>query len=204
MKIKRLVAILCLLITVFVYNKIDTLYMVSTIFYSAVIGMVISNNVHLENAMFRRKIRRFYRIKRDTLTFFFIVTTSLFFILDIAFFQQIAKKMGINLSLLTLCVIILFILYNLSSMQEIFSSVAKIEDNDLSAEEVEITQKEILDFLQSEERLPFSRTKIFTRVNVSNTQENEKKYIQPLVSGGKLKVIQKGNSIYYKYNETKS
>ena len=67
-------------------SKVDTLYMVSTIFYSAVIGMVISNNVHLENVRYRNEIRKYYKRQRNLLTAFFIITTTLYFILDIHFF----------------------------------------------------------------------------------------------------------------------
>jgi len=141
------------------YSKIDTLYMVSTIFYSAVIGMVISNNVHLGNAKFRNEIRKYYKAKRNSLTIFFIVTTTLYFILDISFFQDLSKSMNINLSLLALCVIILFIFYNLESMGAISSGVAMIEDNDLNEEEIKIKQTEILNYMKDNKDISVSKKK---------------------------------------------
>lgn len=141
------------------YSKIDTLYMVSTIFYSAVIGMVISNNVHLGNALYRNEIRKYYRTKRNALTAFFIVTTTLYFVLDISFFQDLSKSMNINLSLLALCVIILFIFYNLESMGAISSGVAMIEDNDLNEEEIKIKQTEILNYMKDNKDISVSKKK---------------------------------------------
>ncbi len=183
------------------YDKIDTLYMVSTIFYSAVIGMVISNNVHLGNAVYRNEIRKYYRAKRNTLTVFFIVTTALYFVLDISFFQELSKRMNVNMPLLALCVIILFIFYNLESMGAISSGVAMIEDNDLNADEVKIKQKEILDFLESSgEKL--SRTTILRIIDVSNTKENEQKYIIPLVNEDLLMTTKSGKTIYYRLKDS--
>ena len=180
------------------YSKIDTLYMVSTIFYSAVIGMVISNNVHLGNALYRNEIRKYYRTKRNALTAFFIVTTTLYFVLDISFFQDLSKRMKVNLPLLALCVIILFIFYNLESMGAISSGVAMIEDNDLDAEEVKLKQQVILAYMKECGDISVSKKKILEAIiNVRNTKENEKKYIIPLVEQGLLNDIRHGNSNYY-------
>lgn len=180
-------------------SKVDTLYMVSTIFYSAVIGMVISNNVHLENVRYRNEIRKYYKRQRNLLTAFFIITTTLYFILDIHFFQRLFNHFGINLPLLTLCVIILFIIYNLASMRVISSGVAMIEDNDLTTEDVKIRQQELLEYLQDFNDMPLSKTKILKIIDVANTKDNEEKYILPLVEEGILKTSKKGNTNYYKY-----
>ena len=157
-------------------SKVDTLYMVSTIFYSAVIGMVISNNVHLENVRYRNEIRKYYKRQRNLLTAFFIITTTLYFILDIHFFQRLFNHFGINLPLLTLCVIILFIIYNLVSMRAISSGVAMIEDNDLTTEEIKIRQQELLEYLQDFNDMSLSKTKLLKIIDVANTKENEEKY----------------------------
>ena len=180
-------------------SKVDTLYMVSTIFYSAVIGMVISNNVHLENVRFRNEIRNYYKRQRNLLTAFFIITTTLYFILDIHFFQRLFNHFGINLPLLTLCVIILFIIYNLASMRVISSGVAMIEDNDLTTEDVKIRQQELVEYLRDFNDMPLSKTKILKIIDVANTKDNEEKYILPLVEEGILKTSKKGNTNYYKY-----
>ena len=180
-------------------SKVDTLYMVSTIFYSAVIGMVISNNVHLENVRYRNEIRKYYKRQRNLLTAFFIITTTLYFILDIHFFQRLFNHFGINLPLLTLCVIILFIIYNLASMRVISSGVAMIEDNDLTTEDVKIRQQELVEYLRDFNDMPFSKTKILKIIDVANTKDNEEKYILPLVEEGILKTSKKGNTNYYKY-----
>ena len=180
-------------------SKVDTLYMVSTIFYSAVIGMVISNNVHLENVRYRNEIRKYYKRQRNLLTAFFIITTTLYFILDIHFFQRLFNHFGINLPLLTLCVIILFIIYNLASMRVISSGVAMIEDNDLTTEDLKIRQQELLEYLQDFNDMPLSKTKILKIIDVANTKDNEEKYILPLVEEGILKTSKKGNTNYYKY-----
>ena len=180
-------------------SKVDTLYMVSTIFYSAVIGMVISNNVHLENVRYRNEIRKYYKRQRNLLTAFFIITTTLYFILDIHFFQRLFNHFGINLPLLTLCVIILFIIYNLASMRVISSGVAMIEDNDLTTEDVKIRQQELVEYLRDFNDMPLSKTKILKIIDVSNTKDNEEKYILPLVEEGILKPSKKGNTNYYKY-----
>ena len=180
-------------------SKVDTLYMVSTIFYSAVIGMVISNNVHLENVHFRNEIRKYYQIQRNLLTVFFIITTTLYFVLDIHLFQYISNRLGINLPLLTLCVIILFIFYNLVSMRAISSGVAKIEDNDLTTEDEEIKRNEILEYLKDFDETPLSKTQILKIIDVANTKNNEDKYIIPLVNEGLLKQTKRGNTNYYKY-----
>ena len=180
-------------------SKVDTLYMVSTIFYSAVIGMVISNNVHLENVRYRNEIRKYYKRQRNLLTAFFIITTTLYFILDIHFFQRLFNHFGINLPLLTLCVIILFIIYNLTSMRIIASGVAMIEDNDLTTEDVKIRQQELLEYLRDFNDMPLSKTKILKIIDVANTKDNEEKYIIPLVEEGLLKQSKKGNTNYYKY-----
>ena len=182
-------------------SKVDTLYMVSTIFYSAVIGMVISNNVHLENVRYRNEIRKYYKRQRNLLTAFFIITTTLYFILDIHFFQRLFNHFGINLPLLTLCVIILFIIYNLVSMRAISSGVAMIEDNDLTTEEIKIRQQELLEYLQDFNDMSLSKTKLLKIIDVANTKENEEKYILPLVEEGLLKSSKKGNTNYYKYLE---
>lgn len=180
-------------------SKVDTLYMVSTIFYSAVIGMVISNNVHLENVRYRNEIRKYYKRQRNLLTAFFIITTTLYFILDIHFFQRLFNHFGINLPLLTLCVIILFIIYNLASMRVISSGVAMIEDNDLTTEDVKIRQQELVEYLRDFNDMPLSKTKILKIIDVANTKDNEEKYILPLVEEGILKTSKKGNTNYYKY-----
>lgn len=180
-------------------SKVDTLYMVSTIFYSAVIGMVISNNVHLENVRYRNEIRKYYKRQRNLLTAFFIITTTLYFILDIHFFQRLFNHFGINLPLLTLCVIILFIIYNLASMRVISSGVAMIEDNDLTTEDVKIRQQELVEYLRDFNDMPLSKTKILKIIDVANTKDNEEKYILPLVEEGVLKQIKRGNAVYYKY-----
>ena len=180
-------------------SKVDTLYMVSTIFYSAVIGMVISNNVHLENVRYRNEIRKYYKRQRNLLTAFFIITTTLYFILDIHFFQRLFNHFGINLPLLTLCVIILFIIYNLASMRVISSGVAMIEDNDLTTEDVKIRQQELVEYLRDFNDMPLSKTKILKIIDVANTKDNEEKYILPLVEEGILKTKKKGNTNYYKY-----
>ena len=180
-------------------SKVDTLYMVSTIFYSAVIGMVISNNVHLENVRYRNEIRKYYKRQRNLLTAFFIITTTLYFILDIHFFQRLFNHFGINLPLLTLCVIILFIIYNLASMRVISSGVAMIEDNDLTTEDVKIRQQELVEYLRDFNDMPLSKTKILKIIDVANTKDNEEKYIIPLVEEGLLKQSKKGNTNYYKY-----
>ena len=180
-------------------SKVDTLYMVSTIFYSAVIGMVISNNVHLENVRYRNEIRQYYKRQRNLLTAFFIITTTLYFILDIHFFQRLFNHFGINLPLLTLCVIILFIIYNLASMRVISSGVAMIEDNDLTTEDVKIRQQELVEYLRDFNDMPLSKTKILKIIDVANTKDNEEKYILPLVEEGILKTSKKGNTNYYKY-----
>lgn len=180
-------------------SKVDTLYMVSTIFYSAVIGMVISNNVHLENVRYRNEIRKYYKKQRNLLTAFFIITTTLYFILDIHFFQRLFNHFGINLPLLTLCVIILFIIYNLASMRVISSGVAMIEDNDLTTEDVKIRQQELVEYLRDFNDMPLSKTKILKIIDVANTKDNEEKYILPLVEEGILKTSKKGNTNYYKY-----
>jgi hypothetical protein len=173
--------------------------MVSTIFYSAVIGMVISNNVHLENVRYRNEIRKYYKKQRNLLTAFFIITTTLYFILDIHFFQRLFNHFGINLPLLTLCVIILFIIYNLASMRVISSGVAMIEDNDLTTEDVKIRQQELVEYLRDFNDMPLSKTKILKIIDVANTKDNEEKYILPLVEEGILKTSKKGNTNYYKY-----
>ena len=180
-------------------SKVDTLYMVSTIFYSAVIGMVISNNVHLENVRYRNEIRKYYKRQRNLLTAFFIITTTLYFILDIHFFQRLFNHFGINLPLLTLCVIILFIIYSLVSMRVISSGVAMIEDNDLTTEDVKIRQQELVEYLRDFNDMPLSKTKILKIIDVANTKDNEEKYILPLVEEGILKTSKKGNTNYYKY-----
>lgn len=203
-----IIAIIIVTIVTYIYfagkvnvsdSKVDTLYMVSTIFYSAVIGMVISNNVHLENVHYRKEIRRYYRRQRNFLTVFFIITTTLYFILDIRFFQRLSNHFGVNLPLLTLCAIILFIIYNLASMRAISSGVAMIEDNDLTAEDVKIRQNEILEYLRDFEETPLSKTKILKIIDVANTKDNEEKYIMPLVDEGLLRLSRKGNTNYYKY-----
>ena len=180
-------------------SKVDTLYMVSTIFYSAVIGMVISNNVHLENVRYRNEIRKYYKRQRNLLTAFFIITTTLYFILDIHFFQRLFNHFGINLPLLTLCVIILFIIYNLASMRVISSGVAMIEDNDLTTEDVKIRQQELVEYLRDFNDMPLSKTKILKIIDVANTKDNEEKYIKPLVDEDFLKLCKRGNVKYYKY-----
>ena len=63
-------------------NKVDTLYMVSSIFFSAAIGMVISNNVHLEKKEFKEEIREMN--SRMTILF-----TACFFSETIAYFLYI-------------------------------------------------------------------------------------------------------------------
>ena len=185
-------------------SKVDTLYMVSTIFYSAVIGMVISNNVHLENVRYRNEIRKYYKRQRNLLTAFFIITTTLYFILDIHFFQRLFNHFGINLPLLTLCVIILFIIYNLASMRVISSGVAMIEDNDLTTEDVKIRQQELVEYLRDFNDMPLSKTKILKIIDVANTKDNEEKYILPLDEEGILKTSKKGNTNYYKYQRNGS
>ena len=207
---KGCIIFLVILFTVVVYiyfantvdvsnSKVDTLYMVSTIFYSAVIGMVISNNVHLENVRFRNEIRNYYKRQRNLLTAFFIITTTLYFILDIHFFQRLFNHFGINLSLFTLCVIVLFIIYNLVSMRVISSGVAMIEDNDLTTEDVKIRQQELLEYLQDFNDMSLSKAKLLKIIDVANTKENEEKYILPLVEEGLLKPSKKGTTNYYKY-----
>lgn len=178
------------------YNKVDTLYMVSTIFYSAVIGMVISNNIHLGNVPFRNEMREYYRKKRNSLTLFFIITTSLYLILDIQFFLHLTSKLGINLPLLTLCVIILFILFNLLSMKNISFRIAIIEDDDLTADDVLVKQKELLEKLKDEDD-PISKTKILTLIDVANNKDNENKFISPLVEKGILIKVKKSSTFYY-------
>ncbi len=181
------------------YNKVDTLYMVSTIFYSAVIGMVISNNVHLENGYYREKIRGYYNRQRNLLTAFFIITTALYFILDIRFFQCLSVLWGVNLPLITLLVIILFIIYNLISMRVISSGVAMIEDNDLTSEDVDIRKEMIRDYVKENKASSLSRTLILKIIDVANTKDNEEKYIKPLVDEDFLKLCKRGNVKYYKY-----
>ena len=82
------------------YNKIDTLYMVSTIFYSAVIGMVISNNVHLGNARYRNEIRKYYRAKRNALTFFFHINHCVIFRFGHFVLSEFNKTFGCEFALI--------------------------------------------------------------------------------------------------------
>ena len=161
--------------------------------------MVISNNVHLENVRYRNEIRKYYKRQRNLLTAFFIITTTLYFILDIHFFQRLFNHFGINLSLFTLCVIILFIIYNIVLIEIISYGVAMIEDNDLNTEEIKIRQQELLEYLQDFNDMSLSKAKLLKIIDVANTKENEEKYILPLVEEGILKQSKKGNTNYYKY-----
>ena len=107
-----------------------------------------------------------------------------------------------NLPLLALCIIILFIIYNLESMRSISSGVAMIEDNDLNANEVQLKQEAIIDFLK-ESGEDLSRTTVLKIIDVSNTKENEEKYIMPLVKGNLLRRSTRGTSTYYTFNKKK-
>lgn len=156
------------------YSKIDTLFMVSTIFFSAVIGMVISNNIHLNNEPHKKKIRNLYKIMRQKLTVFFFFTTFFYFILDITFFVDLSNLMGINLNLLTLCIIILFIAYNLLLMRDISQKIAYIEDDDSSTNSIQLRQQKILDLLQDNDGQWLSKTALLKGINVNNSKENEK------------------------------
>jgi len=179
------------------YSKIDTLYMVSTIFYSAVIGMVISNNINLDSKSFQYKLRQLYKKKRNILTAYFLITSFFYFIIDIEFFQNISDSIGQNLPLLTLIIIINFIIYNLTSMGIISNKVSNIEDGAAVINEIEEKKNEIMEVMEN--NLKLSRTALYRAVNLSCNKENDKIYLDPLEKDLKLLKEEKGKGTYYMF-----
>ena len=81
-------------------------------------------------------------------------------------------------------------------MKNISYRIAIIEDDDLTADDVLVKQKELLEKLKDEDD-PISKTKILTLIDVANNKDNENKFISPLVEKGILIKVKKSSTFYY-------
>lgn len=119
-------------------NKLDTLYMVSTIFFSAAIGMVVSNNVHLNNKEYKDEIRKMN--KNMTLTFIvcFFLETIAYFIYE----ESFSHYWGMHLHLVVLGLVFYATLVYIIAMPIVAKNIARIENNDYSEREMSEQNKE--------------------------------------------------------------
>lgn len=161
-------------------GKLDTLYMVSTIFYSAVIGMVISNNVNLHYKNNKSKIRRLNSRMTILFTCCFLVETICYFFYN----DSLSHYLGLHFHLIVLSVIVYSTIVYVTSMPIVAKSIARIEDQDFTEKEEEQNTKEykaitreIIEYCDQ----PKSIDSIFTHINIENSQKNIDKYISPLL-----------------------
>lgn len=164
-------------------NKIDTLYMVSTIFFSAAIGMVISNNVHLDKKEFKEEIRNM----NSSMTILF--TTS-FFVETIAYFlynDSYSHLYGYHIHLIVLGVIIYATLVYVFAMPIISKQIAQIENNDYEEREasdqmaaIKIQQQKILAYCMNK---PMSENEM-RQLLLIPADEGIEELVNPLLEEG--------------------
>lgn len=164
-------------------NKIDTLYMVSTIFFSAAIGMVISNNVHLDKKEFKEEIRNM----NSSMTVLF---TTCFFVETIAYFlynDSYSHLYGYHIHLMVLGVIIYATMVYVFAMPIISKQIAQIENNDYEEREasdqmaaIKVQQQKILAYCMDK---PMSENEMRQLLHIP-ADEGIAELVDPLLEEG--------------------
>ena len=163
----------------FLLSKVDDIYMVLTIFYSAVIGMVISNNLQLKDSHFRQQLRKYYNDKRKFLTILFLISTLLYFSYDMKFLERVLLPIGIDISKIMVGWVLFVSAYYLFSMRMISYDIANIEESDLDEVEKSLVVESIRDIL-SDNKWHYAKS-LLRDVDLPDTNEGVKKYIEPLI-----------------------
>lgn len=132
---------------VFLLSKVEDIYMVLTIFYSAVIGMVISNNLQLKDTRLRQKLRAYYNCKRKCLTILFLISTLLYFSYDMKFIERELISLCVDISKIMVGWLLFVTAYYLLSMHMISYGIADIEESDLDEVEKGLVVKSITEIL---------------------------------------------------------
>ncbi len=164
---------------VFLLSKVDDIYMVLTIFYSAVIGMVISNNLQLKDSHFRQKLRVYYNYKRKYLTILFLISTLLYFSYDMKFVERELMSLGIDIRKVMVGWLLFVTAYYLFSMRMISYDIADIEESDLDEVEKGLVVESISEIL-SDNKWHYAKS-LLRDVDLSDTNECVQKYIVPLI-----------------------
>ena len=163
----------------FLLSKMDDIYMVLTIFYSAVIGMVISNNLQLKDSHFRCQLRAYYNSKRKFLTILFLISTLLYFAYDMKFIEHALQPTGVDISKIVVGWLLFVTAYYLFSMRMISYDIASIEESDLD----EIEKNQVIDAVLEtlcDNKWHFAK-RLLRDVDMPDTNEHVKKYIEPLI-----------------------
>lgn len=163
----------------FLLSKVDDIYMVLTIFYSAVIGMVISNNLQLKDSHFRQQLRLYYNDKRKFLTILFLISTLLYFFYDMEFVESVLLTIGVDISKIMVGWLLFASAYYLFSMRMISYDIADIEESDLDEAEKGIVVESITDII-SDSKWHYAKS-LLRDVDLPDTNENVQKYIEPLI-----------------------
>jgi hypothetical protein len=163
----------------FLLSKVDDIYMVLTIFYSAVIGMVISNNLQLKDSHFRQKLRLYYNDKRKFLTILFLISTLLYFFYDMEFVKSVLLTIGVDITKIMVGWLLFASAYYLFSMRMISYDIADIEESDLDEAEKGIVVESITDII-SDGKWHYAKS-LLRDVDLPDTNENVQKYIEPLI-----------------------
>lgn len=189
----------------FLLSKVDDIYMVLTIFYSAVIGMVISNNLQLKDSHFRQQLRKYYNDKRKFLTVLFLLSTLFYFSYDMKIVERVLLPIGVDISKIMVGWLLFASAYYLFSMRMISYDIADIEESDLDEVEKSLVIESITDIL-SDSKWHYAKS-LLRDVDLPDTNECVQKYILPLIDmfnlekegkvGNRLRIRKpQGNKIY--------
>lgn len=171
-------------------NKLDTLYMVSTIFFSAAIGMVISNNVHLEYQQNKVKIRQLNKRMTRRFIALFIVETIAYFYYN----ESVAHALGLHMHLIVLGLVIYASLYFVLSMPMVSRAIAEVEDCDFGDQETSSHDKRNIKLRQNLMTYcdePRSKQSIINYLQVSDEEYSQ--IIDPLLEG--CSVVEYGGNV---------
>lgn len=178
-------------------NKLDTLYMVSTIFFSAVIGMVISNSVHLHYVQNKDNLRKLNNKMRNVLTLCFTVETVAYFFFDNAHNHT---SSGIHLHLIVLGLVVYSTFLYITAMPFISRKITEIENTDYeqleeSEQTAEVQDKvnRVLDFCQE----PRTAEEIFKHIQLQETSDTLNLYIKNQIREKRLVEVYLGQHPAY-------
>lgn len=173
-------------------NKLDTLYMVSTIFFSAAIGMVISNNVHLNDKGFKDEIRKMNGSMTLIFTICFFLETIAYFIYE----ESFSHFLGMHLHLIVLGLVVYATLVYILAMPIVAKNIARIENNDYferekyeQSKENERKQQLIMDKCSNR---PLLEKDLMQQMHLKTEELND--LLDPLIEEGDL--IKKKNEEY--------